>query len=152
MQLSLHADFALRALIYLGTHPGQVVSTRQISEAYGISRHHLVRVVQTLAGHGLVDLLPGRTGGVRLAVDPASVRLGDVVRHAEPHLKLVECFDRATNTCPIADCCELRGVLRDALEAFVTALNAHTLADLLKTNRRGRLAERFIQLKHIAGT
>lgn len=59
MQLSLHADYALRVLIYLGTRQGEVVATRQISDAYGISKHHLVRVVQTLGEHGYVELLPG---------------------------------------------------------------------------------------------
>ena len=146
MQLSLHADYALRALIYLGIHRGEVASTRQISDAYGISRHHLVRVMQTLGEHGLIDVLPGRTGGVRLAVDPALIRLGDVVRQTEPSLRLVECFERATNTCPIADCCELRGVLHEALESFVGTLNRYTLADLLTSKRHGQLAARFITL------
>ena len=53
MQLSLHADYALRVLIYLGTYPERVVTTREISRAYGISKNHLVRVVHTLAEHGL---------------------------------------------------------------------------------------------------
>ena len=47
MQLSLHADYSLRVLLYLGTHPDEVVPTRDISDAYGISKHHLVRVAQS---------------------------------------------------------------------------------------------------------
>ena len=70
MQLSLHADYSLRVLLYLGSHPDQIVTTRTISDAYGISKHHLVRVAQTLAEFGCVDLLPGRNGGIRLAMDP----------------------------------------------------------------------------------
>ncbi|MEQ1948567.1 MAG: Rrf2 family transcriptional regulator [Bryobacteraceae bacterium] len=58
MQLSLHADYALRVLIYLGAHPGKTVSTAQISEVYGISKHHLVRVVQTLGESGTSPLVP----------------------------------------------------------------------------------------------
>ena len=42
VQLSLHADYALRVLVYLGTHPDRVVTTQEISSAYGISKHHLV--------------------------------------------------------------------------------------------------------------
>jgi len=147
LQLSLHADYALRALIYLGTRRDEVVSTRQISDAYGISKHHLVRVVQTLAEHGHVELLPGRSGGVRLVRDPAEVRLGDVIRQAEPNLRLVECFDRPTNTCPIIDDCGLRAYLNDALQAFLATLNTHTLADLLTRSRRARLASVFLQIQ-----
>lgn len=146
MQLSLHADYALRVLIYLGTRQGDIVSTRQISDAYGISKHHLVRVVQTLGEHGYVELLPGRSGGVRLIRDPATIRLGDVVRRAEPSLQLVECFDPATNTCPIISQCGLKAYLRDALEAFIDSLNEHTLAELLNPQRRARLGAVFMQL------
>jgi Rrf2 family transcriptional regulator, nitric oxide-sensitive transcriptional repressor len=147
VQLSLHADYALRVLLYTGAHPGDIVTTGQISRAYGISKNHLVRVVQTLREHGYVELLPGRTGGVRLVRDPAAIRLGDVVRDAEPHLRLVECFDRATNTCPIISVCGLKGYLALALEAFLEDLNRHTLAELLTTERQGRLARMFVQLE-----
>ena len=85
VQLSLRSDYALRVLLYLGAHPGEVVTTQRISDAYGISKNHLVRVVQTLAGHGYVDLIPGRSGGIRLARDPAGIRLGEVVRQAAIH-------------------------------------------------------------------
>lgn len=147
MQLSLHADYALRVLIYLGTHRGEVVSTRQISDAYGISKHHLVRVVQTLGENGYVELLPGRSGGVRLSADPANVRLGDVIRKAEPSLQLVECFNPDTNTCPIINDCGLKTYLRQALEAFIASLNQHTLAELLTAPRRSRLGAVFLQLQ-----
>lgn len=143
MQLSLHSDYALRVLIYLGTHRGDVITTHQISDAYGISKHHLVRVVQTLGEHGYVEILPGRSGGVRLARNPETIRLGEVVRATEPSLRMVECFDRETNTCPIIDTCGLKGYLHHALSAFLTSLDEHTLADILSTNRRSKLAAIF---------
>ena len=146
MQLSLHADYALRVLLYLGSHPGETVSTAQMSRAYGISKNHLVRVVQTLGDHGYVELLPGRSGGVRLARDPATIRLGDVVSHAEPNLRLVECFDRSTNTCPIIDSCGLKSLLNQALLSFIAELNAHTLAELITPIRRRKLHSVFVQL------
>ncbi|MDX1982571.1 MAG: Rrf2 family transcriptional regulator [Bryobacteraceae bacterium] len=146
MQLSLHADYALRVLIYLGAHPGQVVPTQRISDAYGISRNHLVRVVQTLGDCGYLRISAGRTGGICLARDPGEIRLGEVVRQAEPNLRLVECFDEETNTCPIIAVCGLKAYLREALRAFLLELDRHTLADLLTANRRGRIAEALVQL------
>jgi Rrf2 family nitric oxide-sensitive transcriptional repressor len=143
MQLSLHADYALRVLIYLGTCPDRVVSTQEMSEAYGISKNHLVRVVHTLAANGYVRVSPGRSGGVALAQEPAEIRLGDVVRNAEPNLRLVECFDPATNTCPITAVCSLKHMLNEALAAFIASLNRHTLADILKEGRGQKLANVF---------
>jgi len=139
VQLSLHADYALRVLLYLGAHPGEKVSTQQISAAYGISKHHLVRVVQTLGDHGYLQVTPGRSGGVSLARAPGDIKLGEVVRKAEPNLRLVECFDKATNTCPIVSACGLKAYLKDALNAFLTELDKHTLADLLASNRPAKL-------------
>lgn len=147
MQLSLHADYGLRVLLYLGTHPGEVVATQQISDAYGISKNHLVRVMQTLGEAGYVNVIPGRSGGVTLAMDPADIRLGDVIRATEPNLDLLECFDIETNTCPIISVCGLKTPLIKALDAFMAELNKNTLADLLTPARKQRLATRFVQLQ-----
>ncbi len=148
MQLTLHSDYALRVLIYLGTHRDKLVTTQEISSAYGISKHHLVRVVQTLAEHQYVRLQPGRSGGVKLAREPQEIRLGDVVRRAEPSMRLAECFDREANQCPIASVCALKGMLSEALEAFLGSLNQYTLADILLRSDERKLATVFI---HVAG-
>ncbi len=145
MQLSLHADYALRVLIYLGTHPDRVVTTQEISQAYGISKHHLVRVVQTLAQHQYVAIHAGRAGGVTLLRDPAEIRLGDVVQQAEPTLRLVECFDQATNTCPISPACSLKHMLHEALGAFLSTLNSYTVADVLRRSGRAKLQGSFAE-------
>ena len=139
MQLSLHADYALRVLIYVGANRPRVVPTHDISDAYRISKHHLVRVVQTLASHGYLDVHTGRSGGVTLAKSPGDIRLGEVVRHAEPNLRLVECFDPETNTCPIASACTLKGMLAEALCAFIATLDRYTLADILAREADQRL-------------
>lgn len=146
MQLSLHADYGLRVLLYLGSHPGETVSTQRISDAYGISKNHLVRVMQTLGEHGYIKVIPGRAGGVTLAKRPAEIRLGEVVRNAEPTMDLVECFDAPTNTCPIIHVCGLKSQLAKALDAFIAELNKSTLEDLMTPARRKSLAATFVQL------
>ena len=146
MQLSLHADYGLRVLLYLGANPGRTVPTREISSAYGISRNHLVRVVESLANNGYVRITMGRSGGVCLALDPQRIRIGDVVRNLEPNLDLVECFDPPTNTCPITGCCELKPLLADARDSFVATLNRRTLADLLGAPARDKLRTVLINI------
>jgi Rrf2 family transcriptional regulator, nitric oxide-sensitive transcriptional repressor len=152
VQLSLHADYGLRVLLYLGSHPGEIVSTKQISDSYGISKNHLVRVMQTLGEHGYIRVIPGRAGGVTLAKDASAIRLGDVVRDAEPSLDLVECFDKETNTCPIINVCGLKSRLASALDAFLAELNKYTLADLMTPSRRKSLAGVFVQLNTSASS
>ena len=144
MQLTLHADYSLRVLLYLGTlPPGEVASANQISRTYGISRHHLVRVIQTLHRHGYVEVREGRAGGVTLARDPRDVRLGDVIRKAETNLKVVECFDKETNTCPIISACQLKPVIQLALNAFLSVMDGYTLEDMLANKGKTGLAKVF---------
>ncbi len=136
MHLTLHADYSLRVLLYLAAHPDRVISTAEVSEAYGISKHHLVRVVQGLGRHGFVEVRPGRSGGVVLARSPSEISVGQVVRHMEPDFNVVECFDPKTNTCPIAPACGLIGVLNEAMRAFLATLDKYTLEDLLRRSPR----------------
>ena len=102
-----------------------------------------MRVVHTLGDQGYVKVTPGRAGGIVLARDPGEIRLGEVVRNVEPNLNLVECFDPATNTCPIPAACALKFWLRDALAAFLAELDRHTLAEMLLKDRHGRLQKLF---------
>jgi Rrf2 family nitric oxide-sensitive transcriptional repressor len=142
MQLTVHTDYALRVLLYLAHFPDRRVGTEEISAAYGISKNHLVRVVQTLADGGFVRVTVGRAGGVELAREPRDIGLGDIVRATEASFRLVECHDAVNNTCPIVPVCGLKGMLDGALAAFLAELDKQTLASLVKPRSR----EKFVQL------
>ena len=73
----------------------------------------------------------GRNGGLRLNRAPELINIGAIVRATEPHFTLVECFDSATNSCPIDRACGLKSVLMDAQNAFLAVLDSHTLAEFL---------------------
>lgn len=129
MHLTQFSDYSLRLALYLGCHPERAVSVDEVSRAFGISRHHLVKVVQTLTDLGVVEAQRGRGGGMRLAMEPSAINVGWLIRQTEPHLNLVECFDLATNTCPIAPACGLKGALVRAQQAFLRVLDEYNLAD-----------------------
>lgn len=141
VHLTLHCDYSLRVLLYLANVPERLATTGEISKAYGISKHHLVRVVQDLGRHGFVAIHPGRSGGLQLAQPAAEIRIGDVVRRIEPGFRVVECFDTEHNTCPIVPVCRLKGLLVAALNSFFEALDRHTLADLAGPEGRRRFEE-----------
>lgn len=134
MRLSLHTDYALRALIYLASMREEATTAGAIAGSYRISKNHLVKVLQRLRDLGYVETVRGRGGGVRLAVDPAQIRLGEVVRRTEALDEVVECFNPQTNTCPIASACLLPRRLSEALQAYLAVLDRYTVADV-STNR-----------------
>jgi Rrf2 family nitric oxide-sensitive transcriptional repressor len=141
LNLTLHADYSLRVLLYLTEHSDRAVSTEEISNAYGISRHHLVRVIQTLQSHSFVKASAGRKGGIVLSCDPSEINIGQVVRKTEPNFRMVECFDLETNSCPIVPVCKLRGVLGEALESFLHVLDRYSLAEVARLDGGQRLGD-----------
>lgn len=138
MQLTSFTDYALRVLLVLGLTEDRLVTVEELATRYGISRHHVTKVVHRLGALGYVQTVRGKNGGVRLGRDAATIRLGDVVRDFEGRMNLVECFDAKSNTCPIVLGCALQGVLRTATGQFLAELDRHTLADLLRPRRRLR--------------
>lgn len=131
MRLTQHTDNALRALIFLAIHRDDgPVRIADIARRMGMSDDHLAKVIARLAQLRYVATTRGRDGGVQLARDPATIVVGDVVRATEDNLTLVECFDPATNRCPIAPACALAPALDQALTAFFAVLDNFTLADL----------------------
>jgi Rrf2 family nitric oxide-sensitive transcriptional repressor len=135
MRLTVFSDYSLRVLIYLGLQQDGLATIGAIAEAYGISRNHLMKVVQQLAAAGYVDTVRGKGGGLRLARPPQAIRLGDVLRGTEEEM-LVECFSRETAQCRIMAACTLPAILREASANFYATLDNYTLADLLRPDKR----------------
>jgi len=141
MHLTTYTDYSLRVLIRLALTPDELTTIAQIAAAYGISEHHLMKVVHQLGLAGYIETTRGRGGGIRLKKKAADIKVGEVVRHMEPDLALVECF-RPDGCCAIASACMLTSLLGTALEAFLAVLDHHTLADLIERPRQlSRLLE-----------
>ncbi|WP_374473444.1 Rrf2 family transcriptional regulator [Arenimonas sp.] len=131
MKLTDYTDYTLRVLIYLGLHPGELVTIQQVADGYRISKNHLMKIVNQLSQSGLVAATRGRNGGVRLAMPPDRINIGAVVRATEGDFRIVECFDQANNECVLSPACRLRGAMHEALEAFFRVLDGLTLADVI---------------------
>ena len=68
---------------------------------------------------------------MRLMVPASSIHIGAVVRATETDFNLVECFDPASNQCRLSSHCRLKGVLGQAMQAYLAVLDGVTLADLV---------------------
>lgn len=130
MHLSLFSDYSLRILMFAALKNAEF-RVDEVTAAYGISRHHVAKVIHHLGKLGYLETRRGRGGGIHLAHPPAEIRVGKLVRATEGVPRIVECFDPATNTCRISPVCRLKGVLADAMEAFYENLDRFTLADLV---------------------
>ncbi|WP_237385571.1 nitric oxide-sensing transcriptional repressor NsrR [Xenorhabdus sp. Sc-CR9] len=130
MQLTSFTDYGLRALIYMASLPaGQMTSITEVTEVYGVSRNHMVKIINQLSHLGLVKAVRGKNGGISLGKPASEIKIGDVVRSLEP-LALVNC-----SACQITPACRLKSVLNQAVENFLEELDKHTLTDMVKDNR-----------------
>jgi Rrf2 family nitric oxide-sensitive transcriptional repressor len=130
MQLTRFSDLALRLLLYLASRDlpkNAVVTARSVSTLFNVPYTHMVKVVHQLGTSGLIVTTKGRGGGLRLSQSPEQVRIGHVLRLTEPKGQIIDCF---TQACPLRFGCVLKSALDEAHEAFFTALDAHTLADM----------------------
>lgn len=135
MRLTNYSDYALRVLTYLGLKGEDLSTITEIADCYGISRNHIVKIVHQLGQLGYVDTLRGKNGGIRLARAPEKINIGDVIRHTEASMNIVECFSDQSS-CVIGCSCVLRTAIGEALSAFMAVLDDYTLADLLGPRRQ----------------
>lgn len=126
MRLTRYTDYAIRVLLHLAAHDDRQASIQEIADAYGISKDHLMKVVQQLSKAGFVAAQRGRGGGLRLGRPASEIRIGDVVRETEEGFQLVDCAN-----CKVAPVCGLPRTLNEATAAFLAVLDRQTLDQIV---------------------
>jgi Rrf2 family nitric oxide-sensitive transcriptional repressor len=132
MRLTVYTDYTLRVMIYLTLkyEGGAVATIDEMAQAYGISRNHLMKIVNELSQSGFIETTRGRAGGARLARAPNRISLGEVVRMAEKDFAVVQCQDVAFEAdCAVFQACNLKRALRRAIDAFMQELDKMTFQE-----------------------
>lgn len=130
MQLTQFTDYSLRALIYIALRK-ESCTIQDITKAYSISNHHMVKIIHNLSKLGMIKTTRGKGGGIVMAAMPDMINLGQLIARLEPHFDLVPCFNKVKANCCIAPVCKLKSVLHEAQSAFMGVLAQYTLADVL---------------------
>ncbi|GAB4006263.1 RrF2 family transcriptional regulator [Nocardioides ultimimeridianus] len=131
MKLTAYSDYGFRMLVYLAVAPGNRATVREIAAAYDLSQHHLAKIAQRLVHADLLSSYTGRNGGLALKADPATLRVGDIVRAVESDFAVVECLGEH-GRCAVKDHCGGRPLFDRALDAFFAVLDSQTLADAVR--------------------
>ena len=132
LQLTRAADYAVRALIHLGTLPqGTRMSREGLSSAIGAPAAFVGKVLQQLAGVGLVTSHRGIGGGFALPASARQATMFDAVTAIDGPIALNTCLSPDT-PCERALLCPAHRVWHDA---------QHRVAEVLRGATIGALAE-----------
>lgn len=121
MRLNKSTSHAVRILIDCAKAEGRLIKVAEIAERLDITQQNAFKIVHLLSKAGFLASVRGRHGGVRLARSAAQIRIGDVVRSIESMgQEEKEAGSRGS----------LHRIVDDALDAFISVLDQHTLQDM----------------------
>ncbi|MEU5626947.1 nitric oxide-sensing transcriptional repressor NsrR [Streptomyces tendae] len=131
MRLTKFTDLALRSVMRLAVvrDGDEPLATREVAEVVGVPYTHAAKAITRLQHLGVVEARRGRGGGLTLTDLGRNASVGWLVRQLEGDGEVVDC--EGDNPCPLRGACRLRRALRDAQEAFYTALDPLTVTDLV---------------------
>jgi Rrf2 family nitric oxide-sensitive transcriptional repressor len=132
VQISAYSDYSLRVLMYAALRSPARITIDEVAVAFGISRHHLVKIVHDLGRSGYLETYRGIGGGFTLARPADEIGVGDIVRLGEESETVIECNRMRGGPCRIRFVCRLKGVLDEAAAAFFAVLDRYSLADLVE--------------------
>ena len=142
MRLQVSSRLAVFALLELAARADGQLSVAEIGEKYGISGHHLAKVMQVLVRAGLVRSLRGAGGGYHFSGNARRTTLLDVIGLFED-LGSARANEQALQTTNEGRA--LLAVLGEIDEITKATLGSITIATMLKlVNRRqagGRAAK-----------
>jgi Rrf2 family protein len=135
MKLQVSSRLALFALLELATTPDRQLAVAEIGRKYGVSNHHLAKVMHTLGRAGLVRSLRGAGGGYQFSGNARRTTLLDVI------LLFEDLGAEAANAATEEDTDEgraLREILGEIDDIARATLGSITLATMLKLIDRRR--------------
>lgn len=83
MRLQKNTSLALYSVLEFAANPSRHISAAEIAGKYGVSSHHLAKVLSDLARAGIVESVRGVGGGYRFAGNARRLTLMDVIQTFE---------------------------------------------------------------------
>jgi len=129
MRLTSFTDYSVRVLTYAALKKNELASIREVSEVYGISSNHLMKVIHHLGKGNYLETIRGKNGGFRLARDPKDISIGELIRYTEDDLAFINSNAKNTDQ---NEKVSFNAIVEQALGSFIATVDNYTLADLVE--------------------
>jgi Rrf2 family protein len=127
--ISQTAEYALRAVVVLGSQPDRPMTTKDLARVSRVPAGYLSKVLQVLGRAGLVEARRGLRGGYVLSHPLDKLTVYDVVQAVDPLKRINECPFRLN--AHAKRLCTLHQRLDDAVAMLETHFKQTTIASLL---------------------
>ncbi|ATE63483.1 SUF system Fe-S cluster assembly regulator [Rhizorhabdus dicambivorans] len=132
MRLSSLADYAVVMLSAAARHHGEArLTANLLSDETGVPLPTAQKLMGRLTQAGLLVSARGTGGGVRLARDPASISLADIVEAVEGPIAMTACVDDLRHDCGLESACRVKphwSVVNDTIRGALGGVSLETLA------------------------
>lgn len=135
LRLSKLTDYAIVIACHCARAPEALHNAAEISGSVGIALPTVQKILKRLTQAGILRSERGAHGGYCLAQTPTQVSVARIISALEGPIGLTECA-KADNQCQQAQDCDIRGNWALINRAIQTALEAVTLADMVKPAAR----------------
>ncbi len=137
--LSLTAQYALRAMVYLTAHAEDwPIPGRRVAEGAGIPRKYLSAILGDLVRAGILASSPGLGGGFRMVRSPKDIRLFEVLAPFEPILGNRRPCPFGKEECNDDDPCAAHDRWRRVKETYSRFLQETSVYDVSVKRRKRR--------------
>ena len=132
MRLTRAGEYAVRCVLFLASQGVGVVSNRkQIAESMDIPEQFLSKIAQQLARAGIIEIVQGAKGGLRLVVSPEKLSLLDVVETVIGEIFLNDCVIQP-ESCQRSNACTVHRVWETARNQLRETLREASFSKLLQ--------------------
>lgn len=130
MRLTKQTGHAIRILAACARASDALIKAADLGRDLAISKQNVFKIVHLLSRAGFLKATRGPTGGIELARPAHEIRIGDVVRAMEQTSVDIGPEARGFGVRSEHSDAALQSVFGDALTAFISVLDQHTLSDL----------------------
>lgn len=134
MRLTAQADYAVVMMSAAARHRcGARLSATQLSEETGVPLPTAQKLMQRLAGAGLLSSLRGTGGGFKLTRPAAAITLADIIEAIEGPIAMTACVETGRHDCGLEGTCAVQphwGAVNGAVRGALAAVPLTQLAEV----------------------
>ena len=146
-KINRKVEYALIALRHIKSSNSELVSAKEICDAYKTPFDTTSRVLQIMAQNGILKAEHGAYGGYELIKPLSQISFLELVEMTVGPIKIANCFSGDYSHCEVTACCNVIAPMLNLNERMSALFKTISVSDLLESrNERDKIIKtKFIE-------